>query len=440
MLESLLESSRTQFRELVLNEDDNVITVTFCQWLDVFMYYQAMWVPITNKNVNRNKFINTLGIIISILFIISWSIMSYFDCKFDNSLQVIILIVAFTCATISRLISIYFLYFKFSFHGLWYNLKLKYDGIHSPHNNVQKYLNKNIKYLNYRLKFYVIFCYLSFTIHQLSYTYTAEQTAKNYTIHLYNYFDALVSFFGFFIPLCLFQIIWSIISLKYQCKLYYLQQLFNNKEQPNFTLILKKYKRFYRQFQSEYKIWNYYMMFLLLWIFSNLWDYVNIVFYSTSNFHANFSKKYWLLLVYVSTGCIGYIAPLMEYSISSAKLNGEYDKLLDIIWKYDQDNDDEHKDNNDESHHLLNKFGSIDNKNDINFNSLDQTMDINRITLIVYNIKDYHFLLNYVPKDQLLVKIFGSTVSYYTPLTFIMAFGIAKFIIANITTSFDFIE
>eukprot|EP01084_Bolivina_argentea_P109383 195523_1 len=397
----------------------NAINVTFCKWLDFFMYYQVMWSNKTPKNENRNLLINTIGIAMSIGFMLLWIYFTVQDYQPNETLPFIITSISLACGAIARMISLYYLLYFFNYP--WHEFTLKYD--HSDYRQyLELYLNKNIKQLNSRLKWYSIICYAMFIIHIGSYMRGAKQ-------NIFNWLDVTVSFFGYYIPPCLFQAIWSVIALKYQLRLYYLQMLFND-DKPNFVLVLKEYKTFYIQFQNDYKIWIYYMMILSLWICSNLWNYANVLFYRSLK-NDSFSEQHWLLWVFLGTGAIGFAAPLFEFSTSSSKLNMEYNKLVHILWQYDNFDNQIQKTNSMktgddieekklelslESQHLLD--------NAINCKKIN----LEEISLIVFNIKDFHFLLHYLPKYPLLVKLWSIELTTYTPMKFIVAFGVAKFI------------
>eukprot|EP01083_Nonionella_stella_P244467 850813_1 len=72
-------SSSIPLSEIYNRNGKNLIHRSFCQWLDHFMYWQAMWTIRTPNNKYRNRIINIIGITISVLCLPMWIVYTFSD-------------------------------------------------------------------------------------------------------------------------------------------------------------------------------------------------------------------------------------------------------------------------------------------------------------------------------------------------------------------------
>eukprot|EP01084_Bolivina_argentea_P257391 433643_1 len=119
--------------------------------------------------------------------------------------------------------------------------------------------------------------------------------------------------------------------------------------------------------------------------------------------------------IYIISGFIVYLGPGIQFVFYAAKLNQRYKKFIVDLWSYDCEIMD------------VSHVTNIDALNQ----SMIQKYDIqssNETSEILLNIKNYHFLLQYVNSHKLKAKIMGMEITKTNAAKFVVMFLFLKII------------
>eukprot|EP01084_Bolivina_argentea_P173050 299720_1 len=287
------------------NPQQQVFTnINVCEWLDFFMYWFAMWIFRKPNGEYRNRIVNCLGITLSIIFLLVWIIYTYMDYIFSTLPTIIdkntetrqLLFVTITCiliffAVCARLLSMYYLAFKFNFP--WYNIINIVEDDATLIDSVNKCVLGKKKSFNRRLIIYIIISYILFFCYMGMWICSGWDNDYYDKIPFYGHkfshssikliqlaVDMTVSYLGFHFPMIVFQPICSVILFRYQIKLYSLRHLLSQNNQqngvPDFAMIRMKYKKYYKQFITSKYFFNYYNTAYFCFYAAHLWVYIDI--------------------------------------------------------------------------------------------------------------------------------------------------------------------
>ena len=438
--------------------DNNTIKRDFCTWLDYIMYYQAMWVLKLPNGKYRQPLINIIGITFTICSVLIDAYFLYHDHNLQSGilLPIIDTIVTWISITSARAIAIYYLIYQFNYP--WHDFILRVSN-NAFRSHMETYIDESIQSLRQRISIYLLFSYSVYIIHWATLLSDLMKNGKVYEVIT----DEMISLFGIYIPFFVFQVVISVTYFKYQVRLYYLQYSFNDKvaqKTPNFVVILKEYQVFAQEFENDTYQWKRYVLFMFIQSVASLWYFVDTVEQSgylskEQNFFLPTLWKNvlenWMVWIYFISGFCAYISIFVEYCTAAAKLNDGYDELERSLWQYDTarkcvgDDDEKLQDEPSLSYspsgnptrivttkrqssnvmslsqQLFAKFGS-------HIKGGNKGLDLEQLSLVIFNIKDFHFLLQYISKNPIVIKLWGVRVTRFTPLKFLFVFVIARFV------------
>eukprot|EP01084_Bolivina_argentea_P169959 294551_1 len=170
-----------QFKQsdhLFMDENEEMkFQTNVCEWLDIFMKWQLLWVYRRKDKKSRNILVNIIGFLISVFTLggFMYFVIDDIGLAWARPLELIITVFFMVIFAISRIISMYYLWKYFDYPG--YRFVLKYHDVqHDQH--LQNYVHQQRLSLNKRLKLYIVCCYVCTGLH--SYFRFQQKTWKDW--------------------------------------------------------------------------------------------------------------------------------------------------------------------------------------------------------------------------------------------------------------------
>eukprot|EP01084_Bolivina_argentea_P064633 117858_1 len=376
--------------------NSNVNNSMHFKWLERILMWNFMWIKSSSSSAqSRSLIVNIIGTSLTIIQMLAFILLELFndgDLPSNGLMNYIFGIVYLFGIMFARLISFYYFFFIYS----------------KSFKQLPNYYDTKQQSLSHELKLFTVSYILVLISHFTFYILTQPQTVVNYI-------DLISSLFGMIIPLMLSFCVMSVIFLKYELFLNSIHrkiQCTNNYNSFTFADIIKDYRCMYISFQKDYKIWQLFAVSYFLSAFYAIWMFLNYL--PLRNNHDIFQEICWL--IYISSGIISYLCPTIQFVFTASKLNEQYSKTVELLWTYDDYQNVSNVSNKDVLiSMMLNKY---------NMKSCNNVTDHH----ILLNIKDYHYILQYMQSHRINVRLMGLEVTKLNAIRFLLMFALAKLI------------
>eukprot|EP01084_Bolivina_argentea_P171700 297481_1 len=251
--------------------------------------------------------------------VIAYVYYTFYDDLIVNAIYQIFSAFDYGAFGIARIILIYYFLCVFKKYPWNHITEFFYDAQFSS-----QYIAK-VRWTNCRLKLITIVYVMIEILH--CFAYVGKQQLSHETL-FGTVIDSFSSVYGIYTPMMVSQCVLTFMFLKYDLYLYTVIEQIKRNQNIDIQSMFVLYRKMYKSFQNDYKIWKYILMFEYLATFYVIWVIAATWIYRTSGLfeiHA---------LLWTFSG-IYYLFPFIEYVYCSSKINNQYTLLMETLWEYD---------------------------------------------------------------------------------------------------------
>eukprot|EP01084_Bolivina_argentea_P277334 473429_1 len=329
--------SKEDIRYHIQEFDNESFLRTKFEWLDKWMLYLPLYVPIAPSKTPRTKCCNIfiiLCIILTIVWIVCIVVYVFAHINSLYSTNFLLWIGTF-CQIISLSLTrtLSFIYYYFYFNYPWHS-KIILLSNNSPEictNN-----NKNciciVKHYKLFMKTYVFIYFMAFGMIVIG--IICFDTAFFNTEYMYDLIVGIFTWIVNEIPNCFTIVVQSTICFKYY---WYLSQIMNNikynMNMKEINYLLVQYKSTYEAFTNDYNFtlkWSV-ILYIVSWLFDEFVGLQNPV-YNTNDYHYSIIAKIGLVLMGFGS-LINIFIQIMLYIVSGVLLSETFQSLQALLWK-----------------------------------------------------------------------------------------------------------
>eukprot|EP01084_Bolivina_argentea_P143241 251600_1 len=376
-----LETSNHNYisMDVDLNDACNVILKTLSKqfkWLNRLILYFPMWCTNYSPNIHRSKMLNAVVIFISISAVLAATSMDFY--KYINSFSKFQMVTAYynvelLLLLITRFTSIYYFYKYFNFP--W---KIDQITFAVKINDISVYQN-TIKKNRVRIQLYICSVFVLDIISLVYSAYKMPLVISNNDIVWTEIL--LLRIFGVY-PNVLTVSILSVIFLKHKLYLMCLMEKLNN-DNIEFQSMFDEYEQLLKNLKHEYNnSLQYFIQLFLAALLCDIWvSTADLISTSMADLGSVFSVLTDVVL-------------LVEVSLGASILTETFEKFYDKLSEYGK-------------YHKLDRYD------------------------------EYNYLLHFVSKYRMDVKIAGQKISRSNAMRFVVVFSIAKWASYSIHSLYD---